>query len=181
MCEFVSWLEYKGKIYFLSDKELKSRRGKELSQYGHNKDNWRGHWAICWYYGIERRKSIRRECEDFSTPANFPEEICTAIRAGQMTMFRSQPAELLSDQAWEQYKAIRVQAWEQREAIRVPAWEQYEAIRVPAWEQREAIRVQAWEQYEAIRVPAWEQYEAITAQAFWKLFKKIKNRAEAWK
>ncbi len=85
MCEFVSWAEYKGEIFFLTNKEMKSRRGKELITHTVDKSDLVGHGAILWFYGLGRKTTAQHECEDFSSPDNFPPRIVDAIKSGQMS------------------------------------------------------------------------------------------------
>ncbi len=50
MCDFISWVEKDGEVLFLTDKEVYSKRGREL--FGDCKDNdVLGHGAIRKYYG----------------------------------------------------------------------------------------------------------------------------------
>jgi len=86
MCEFISWKEMEdGRILFLtSDLIFNSKRGKELQRYDGTKEDWLGHGAIQYYFELNGRDGVDRECDDFSSPNNFPPEIVTAIKAGKM-------------------------------------------------------------------------------------------------
>jgi hypothetical protein len=33
MCEFVSWIEFEGEIFYLNNQKLKTKKGKELIKY----------------------------------------------------------------------------------------------------------------------------------------------------
>ena len=33
MCHFISWIDLDGQLYYLTSKELRSKRGKELKEY----------------------------------------------------------------------------------------------------------------------------------------------------
>ncbi|MFA5154757.1 MAG: hypothetical protein WC554_19585, partial [Clostridia bacterium] len=75
MCQFVSWIELDRRVYFLSDKQLATTRGKALKKWTECDDDLKGHGAIRHYYHINNSNGIDRECSDFSTPDNFPPEI----------------------------------------------------------------------------------------------------------
>ena len=52
MCEFISWIEYKGEILFLTDDELETKEGKDLKKYLGSSyyTDIVGHGAIVAYY-----------------------------------------------------------------------------------------------------------------------------------
>ena len=77
MCEFISWINYNDKIYFLTDDEINTPKGQELKKYLGNKywEDIKGHGAIRYYYDIawppEKYSFSHRycmECMDFSDP-----------------------------------------------------------------------------------------------------------------
>ena len=88
MCNAVSWygLGYvesrtgkKDEILFLSDAELKTAKGKKVS-------NPNGHGEILDYFKpSDKAVPTKGECTDLSSPANFPAPIAKAICAGKMT------------------------------------------------------------------------------------------------
>ena len=93
MCEFMSWIEYQGKIYFLDDNKLNTKEGRELLQYlGDRKyEDIPGHGAILHYYPELKHKGKDKECTDFSTPDNFPSKIVEAIKKGLFVNFGACP------------------------------------------------------------------------------------------
>lgn len=127
MCEFVSWIEHKGVILFLEDKDLQGKAGKELRDFCQNKDDLSGHGAIRYVYSLDCAVGEASECTDFSSPAYFPDEIVAAIKELRMTMFGT-PEGLLSAPALEQYKKVKNTAWEQYEKVENTALEQYETV-----------------------------------------------------
>ena len=149
MCEFISWIEHNGKILFLSDKELKTKRGYKLKEYLGDKlaDDVSGHGAIAWYYKLpERNNGIHRECEDFSSPTNFPPVIVKAIKSGVFTEIGI-CKEILTKPAWAQYAAVEKPALAQYEAVRKQALAQYDAVRKTAfWDlaAQPIKRIDAW-------------------------------------
>ena len=113
MCEFISWKEVpcpggSTQILFLTHDDIhNSSRGIELQRHT-EPDDFTGHGAIAFYYEIDAKKGRNRECEDFSSPANFPPEVVAALKAGKMWgMADYFPNGLLSDTLDADYKAKR--------------------------------------------------------------------------
>ena len=87
MCEFISWKEVKTaegtEIFFLTyDDIYNTKRGKELRDYTKNDGDLIGHGAIDYFYDLKGR-GANKECTDFSTPKNFPDQIVEAIKRGK--------------------------------------------------------------------------------------------------
>ncbi len=85
MCEFVSWIEGGGKVYFLTNEVVKAR----LEDYKEFNSGWRrdlcGHGAIEWFFGLEQ--GMRHlEVNDFSRIGDIPKVIVEAIKSGQMSL-----------------------------------------------------------------------------------------------
>ena len=182
MCEFISWIEYKGQVLFLDKEKLASRRGKELKEYDKNADNWKGHGAICWYYGINRKDCIQKEVTDLSDPSAFPLEIVEALKHNLFSCFMpDNPKGLLSPKSWEEYDKVEKLAWEEHDKVEKLAWEEYEKVRKPAREEYDKVRKLAWKEYDKVTKPAWEEYDNKIKTLFWDLFSIKENRAKAWK
>ena len=160
MCEFVSWIEHDGRIYYLNDTCMNTKEGRELKKYlGDN--YWTdipGHGAIRHYYSELKGWGENCECTDFSTPDNFPPEIVVDIKAGRMRTI-GLSLELLNQQAWANY----------------------EAVLQPAWVKYKEVQQQALTNYQAVLQQAWVKYKEVRQQAFWDLFKSPENRIETWK
>ena len=75
MCNAISWIEFKDKIYIITDAEIKSEKGKELiKKCGNNRDIW-GHGFCREYYGLDNEGN-QKEINDFFTKRKeFPKEI----------------------------------------------------------------------------------------------------------
>jgi hypothetical protein len=168
MCEFVSWIEHEGNIYYLNDDCLRDKKGRELKKHlgkQYNEDI-KGHGAIRYYYDIKDYVGINKEYTGTDLK-EYPVEIlndikrCKFKKIGFNINFLTQPA-------WEKYKAMKQ-----------PAREKYEAVEQQAWEKYYAVRQQAWEKYKAVIQPAWEKYEAVEQQVFWDIFKIKKNRIKS--
>jgi len=93
-------------------------RGAELREYEKDSQEWRGHGSLAWYYGIASSSFKHKECSDFSSPSNFPEEIVTAIKEGKFRRGFGCPEGLLSTPALEEYKKIEAPAREEYNKIK---------------------------------------------------------------
>lgn len=183
MCEFISWIETKGRIYFLSDVEMDSRRGQELKIHNEDCGDWTGHGAIAWFYGLSNRGCEHRECGIFYSPDNFPPEIVKAIKTGKMTGFDSTPSGLLSALAWAEYdrlcdpalakyNKICDRARAECTRLKNAALDKHDRICDSALAKRNKIYDRAWSEYEnrcnwaseecdRIRDAAWNAYRPI--------------------
>ena len=210
MCEFISHLENKktGTVKFLTaDDIFKSRRGKELQRFNPVKEDWVGHGAILWFFSLDRKDWLQKECTDFSTPDNFPKEIVTAIKAGKMAINGlAFPIGILGAPLYADYEAKRDALDADYKAKRVALYAAYEAKRdaldADYKAKRDALdaaykakRVALYADYEAKRVALDADYEAKRAPldagykakrvalyaAMWKLFELPENRSPLWR
>jgi len=119
MCKFVSWIEKDGVLWYLTDKDIQSKRGKEYRDYNPCRDDDRGHGAIRWFYDLKGGKE--RECFDFSTPSNFPSEIVEAIKQGNFSRwFGPVPDGLLVAPLYAEYGAKVAPLYADYQAKRAP-------------------------------------------------------------
>jgi hypothetical protein len=204
MCQFVSWIETAdGKIYFLSDKELRHPKGKATREYCQNDDDLKGHGAIRHYYRLKNHDGNNKECEDFSTPNNFPAMIAEAIKSGNMTMFGVQPEGLLTKKAYKAYQEARATADKAYQEARAPAYKAYQEARAtadkayqearapaykayqeasaPADKAYQEARATAYKAYQEASAPADKAYQEARATAFWSLFANAGNRNTKWR
>ena len=159
MCEFVSWIEVKDKILFLTAYDIfETKQGRKLQACCQSPDDYMGHGAIRFFYEISSNTGINRECTDFSSPDNFPPEIGKAIKEGKMRGL-GLSKQLLLPRAWAEYKKIEQ----------------------PALAEYEKIQQSAWAEYEKIEQPALAEYEKIRQPVFWDLFANPKNRVKKWR
>lgn len=160
MCEFVSWIEYKDTLYFLTARELATQEGRALRKYLGTAflNDVCGHGAIRHYYQIPQNKGRNHECTDFSSPDNFPAEIAAVIKAGDFIGV-----------GFSEYLLTK------------KALAEYERVRAPARAEYERVRDRALDECERVRAPALAEYERVRGQYFWKLFADLKNRIEAWR
>ena len=78
MCDFVSWIEKNGNLYYLTDKEIFSPEGEiKLAECQDN--DYIGHGAIDKFYGL-RRTGTRREVRDFWKRGVLPAELSKKIK-----------------------------------------------------------------------------------------------------
>jgi hypothetical protein len=179
MCEFVSWIEYNKRVYFLDDNNIQDR----LEEYKKYNKDWRedikGHGAITWFYPELVGKGKDKECAS-THPKDYPKEIVEAIKEGRLTLI-GHNINLLSTKGKKEYEKIEQTAWEEYEKIKQPAWEEYHKIEQTALEEYRKIKQTAWEEYEKIIQTALEEYRKIEQPAFWKVFEDVSNRLEEWR
>ena len=141
MCNFISWIEFENKIYFLENKDLKGKKFAEFKMM--NGDQWMndivGHGAIRHFYPELGGAGKNVECEDFSKPSNFPEVIQSAIRGNRMTKFGAMPKGLLRAPLYTKYRKNRVpldaEYRKNRDTLDAEAWGLFwdEKNRAKAW------------------------------------------------
>jgi hypothetical protein len=195
MCDFVSWIEYKDEIFFLTNDCLHTKEGKALKRYLGNqfREDIKGHGAIRRYFGIPKDKGMNMECTNFSSPKAFPNKIIEAIKDGSLSKIcdippisiLTQPAraeyEKIKQSAWAEYKKIEQPARAEYEKIKQSAWAEYEKIEQSTWAEYKKIEQPAWAEYEKIKQSAWAEYEKIEQPAFWELAINPRNRVRGWK
>jgi hypothetical protein len=168
MCNFISWIEYDNKNYFLTSKDLETKEGRKLLQKD-VRDDICGHGAIRAYYSELKNLGINKECEDFSSPKNFPNDIIRAIKTGQFEDIGI-CLDILNDKGKKEYDKIKAIARAEYDKIEAIARAEYDKIEAPAWAE-----------YDKIKAIAWAEYDKIKASAFWKIAKQKKYRIGAWK
>jgi len=114
MCQFISWIEKDGRLWYLTSTDLSSKRGKETRDYCGTPTDYPGHGAIRHFYGL--KGGVNREQADFSSPANFPPQIAADIKAGKFCRwFGEIPRGLLCAQLYAEYQKQRapldIQFW----------------------------------------------------------------------
>ena len=110
MCEFISWTEYKGKLYYLTNYELNMRPGIEFKKKLHNNfyGDIVGHGAIKGYFGLHHLRCTDFECTDFRTPDNFPKEIIEEFKDGKFSdIGMPKPTSILKQTAMKTYNKIQ--------------------------------------------------------------------------
>ena len=81
MCEFVSWIEHRDQILFLTDAEVFSPHGKEVLQ-GSRGIDFLGHGAIRAFYGIPGYVGVEHEDRRFWKMELYPEPIRKKLKEG---------------------------------------------------------------------------------------------------
>ena len=151
MCEFVSWIEIgvegNKKAYFLTAEQIfNTPQGKKLREHCRAEEDYKGHGAIRHYYKLGEREGINKECTDFSTPDNFPEEIVTALKAGEFRGM-ARPQRLLTKKAMAEYDKVAEQAWAEYDKMGEQAWAEYnKAVEQAFWDlfMKPENRVKSW-------------------------------------
>jgi len=179
MCQFISWKEYKGKSYFLTDTDLNTKEGRELLKPEYKTDI-KGHGAIEHYYPELKGKGYDKECTDFSTPANFPKEIVKAIKEGRFVNF-GVCEQILNEKGKAEYLKTKKPAWAEYLKIEQPAYAKYEKIKQSAWAEYLNIEQLVYTKYLKIQQPAYDEYLKTIHTEFWKIARQKKYRSKAWK
>ena len=169
MCHFLSWVEYDNKLYYLTKRDLK---GKIFNQFKKENFNWQediiGHGAIRYFYPEIKGFGFDRECTDFRSQKNFPNELIKAIKNGVFSGLGNS-LQLLNNKGQAEY-----------EKIEQPAWAEYKKIEQSALAEYKKIEQPALAEYEKIEQSALAEYEKIEQSAFWKIFKQKKYRSQNW-
>ncbi len=153
MCQFVSWIERRGKIYFLTMNKLTdTRKGKELLK-TISMDDLCGHGTIRAYYGIDSGDGTDRECDNFSTPANFPSVIVEAIKSGKMRGMGF-PEGLLTAPAYKAYQEAKAPAYKAYQEATAPAYKAYQEAKAPAEKAYQEATAPAYKAYQETTDPA---------------------------
>jgi len=195
MCEFVSWVELGDKIYFLTRAQVDSPQGQAIQKRFPGEGELLGHSAIRAYYELETGEN--KECDDFSTPDNFPDVIVKALKNGEFRDF-SYPGGLLAPESFahisgatKAYAAyVKADAaWRKARAAYVKARAAY--VKACAYVKADAAYVKAdaaWRKADAAWLKAdaaWRKADAawldIINPYFWDLFAIPKNRTACWR
>jgi len=175
MCEFVSWIEFEGKEYFLVNADLETKEGKKLLLPPVKVDLC-GHGAILSYYPELKGKGVKKECTDFSRQENFPKSIAKALKKGQLCRISDYAKWILNKEGLNRYHKITDPAWAEYNKITDQARAEYNKITDPAWAEHHKIKDQAWAEYHKIKDQALAEYNKITDQALAE-YNKIKDQA----
>ena len=195
MCDFVSWVEIKDRVLFLTDDNIKDWERAGDRPACPDKSERVGHGAIRLFFGIDETDGINKECTNFSSPSNFPVPIAKAIKDGKITCNDFFPKGLLSDELYADYTAKRKMLNDDYDAKRNPVYaahiaklkpldDAYYAKRNPLEDAYDAQRNLLDADYDAKRTMVYDAYAAkrtILNDVCWDKFKEIKNRAPAWR
>ena len=135
MSNFISWIEYKDEILYITDKDVETSRGKKLSR-DIGFEDIAGHGAIRSFFNIPDGKGTDKESTDFSTPDNFPQDIVRDVKKGLFTRCGA-ALQILTPPALAEYKEIEQPALAEYKEIEQPAfWElaKIKKNRVKAWQ-----------------------------------------------
>jgi len=163
MCEFVSWIEYEGKEYFLTNADLETKEGRKLFK-SDVRDDLCGHGAIMAYYPELKNKGLHQECENFSSQKNFPKAIAKALKNGQMSRIKIN-TDILTAPAWAEYNKVTAQAWAEYNKVTAPALAEYKKVTAPALAEYNKVTAPAWAEYNKVKDAAWAEYKKVTAPA----------------
>jgi len=132
MCEFVSWIEKGKKIYFLTGEQVfHTDKGQSLRTWCGSVDDYVGHGAIRYFYGLEQDEGVNKEGTTFSRPDSFPEVIVSALKRGDFKGFPlprgllkkllddkyQADRKLLEDKYWADLKPLDDKYWADRKLL----------------------------------------------------------------
>jgi hypothetical protein len=172
MCDFISWIEKDGKIYYLDKHCLLTKEGKELRKYlgDHFENDIKGHGAIDRYWGL-KGKGVHKECTDFSTPENFPKVIVDALLNGDLIGIGiPYTFQVLNKSAYDKYKKVRNSEYDEYLKVEDLAYDEYLKV-----------RDLAYDKYEKVRDSIYDKYEKVEKNTFWEIFLKKEKRSRNWK
>ena len=194
MCEFISWTEYKGELYYLTNYELNMRPGIEFKKKLHNNfyGDIVGHGAIKEYFGLHHLRCTDFECTDFSTPDNFPKEIIEDFKDGKFSdIGMPKPTSILKQTAMKTYNKIQKPNYYEYYEEELQTRKKYNKISIELQAKREyddveqgrysEIELQTKKEYANIKNSTFRKHYKIMLEIFWTLFADPKNRIEAWK
>ena len=173
MCDFVSWIETKNRVLFLTDANIRDWERAGDRPACPDKSERVGHGAIRLFYGLNETDGINKECTNFSSSSNFPVPIAKAIKDGKITCNLVFPKGLASDELYADYTAKRSLLYADYAAQRNLLDDDYDAKRKPVYDD-----------YTAKLKPLDDAYAAKLTMLYadcWCKFNKIKNRAPAWR
>ena len=151
MCEFVSWVEYGDKLYYLTANLLNTKEGRALKKHLGTAyaEDIKGHGAIEHYFGI---KGKHRECTDFSSPNNFPAEIVKAMESGAFRGIGIPDAsQVLTKKAYTDYESKRASLDADYESKCAALYADYESKRAPLYADYLSKRASLYADYESKR------------------------------
>jgi len=184
MCECISWIEKRDKVYYLTGKQLFSKKGLAfIKENGIHPADYCGHGTIRKWYRIDSGDGVDKECTDFSTPKNFPSVIVKAIKNGDFRGMGT-PRELLTPQSY-----AHIPEAAKAEANRKKAyanWDKADSAWNIAYADRN-IADSVWniayvdrKKAEANRNIACANWNKVVSPFFWDLFAIPENRVKAW-
>ena len=139
MCEFISWVELPGKtkakpkvLFLTHDLIFNTLMGELLQKWSGSNEDYTGHGAIRFFYGLEQDEGTNRECSNFYTPDKFPQAIVKAIKGGEMRGLGTAP-QLLTEPARAAYEKVERQAWAEYQKASQPDWGEYQKARQQAF------------------------------------------------
>ena len=162
MCEFISAVEKRGQLKFLTGDIIQSARFKEMAKLRMiSPDDYNGHGAIRAYFGIDEGDGVNKEYTDFSSPANFPDVIVGAIKDGKMRGMGTASGLLLD--------AVSAKWQPERDAVSAKWQPELDAVNAKWQAERDAVNAK------------WQPERDAVIAKFWDFFADPSNRARAWR
>jgi hypothetical protein len=194
MCHFVSWVEKRGKVYFLTmDKLTNTIKGQELLK-TISMDDLCGHGTIRAYYRIDTGDGTDKECSDFSTLANFPSVIVDAIKSGKIRGIGIGKGLLRDavdakwdaerdavDAKWNAERAAVNAKWNAESDAVNAKWKLERAAVDAKWKLERAAVDAKWKPESAAVDAKWNAESDAVYASFWDLFAIPENRNPVWR
>ena len=192
MCDFVSWIEKDKKVYFLThDLVYNTKKGRKLREWSGSSDDYCGHGAIRFYFGMEQDEGRDKEYTDFKMPDRFPDVIVNAIKNEEMRGL-GQSSDLLTakaraeyakvcDQAMAEYDKVCDQARAECAKVYNQARAEYNKVCDQARAEYDKVYNPARAEYNKVCDQARAEYDKVRDNAFWDLFSVQGNRRPAWR
>ena len=133
MCQFASTKKIGDEHYYLTSSDLRGKRFEEFKKYNARwQDDIMGHGAIEFFYPELKGKGVHWECDDFSSPKNFPQCVVEDIKKGKFEGL-GVCVGILNERGREEYKKIEQSAREEYNKIEQSAWREYNKIKQSAF------------------------------------------------
>ena len=194
MCEFISWVEKEGRVYFLTQDLIHNTpRGDEIQRRFPGSGEIIGHAAIRAYFELDE-SGVSKEQTDFGTPNNFPPVIVEAIKKDELRG-DGFPQGLLLTNLYDDYKTKRKLIDDDYEVKRKPIYDDYETKHKLIYDDYEVkrklinddylakcklINDDYWTKHKLIYDDYWVKGKLIDDD-YWGLFTISENRNPAWR
>mgnify|MGYP001614189627 CR=1 FL=1 len=183
MCEFISWVEKEGRVYFLTQDLIHNTpRGDEIQRRFPGSGEIIGHAAIRAYFELDE-SGVSKEQTDFGTPNNFPPVIVEAIKKDELRG-DGFPQGLLLTNLYDDYKTKRKLIDDDYEVKCKLINDDYEVKRKliddDYWTKHKLIYDDYWVKGKLIDDDYWVKGKLIDDD-YWGLFAISENRNPAWR
>ncbi len=187
----ISWIELNGKVHYITYKDLKTERGKELMNrlrrnlgtYDTDNDIYFDRDSIVWYHILKNKGEYKDE-SDFSSPDNFPQEIVEAIKHGEFKLVTLCP-DILNLEARIAYSKDLIKLYTEHKLVVGPAEIRYEyytdELSKESPETYRKLSKDAYAEFLNIRMKSERKLAEQEQDLFWSTAINPANRKDVWK